>query len=48
MSLYLKPDILQNNDIILTTSSYYHIIATTLNSLNIRISRIFFDEIDSI
>jgi hypothetical protein len=48
MSLYLKPDLLQNNDIILTTSSYYHIISTTLSSLNIKISRIFFDEIDSI
>jgi superfamily II DNA or RNA helicase len=48
ISLYLKPDILVNNDIILTTSSYYHIIATTLSSLNIKINRIFFDEIDSI
>ena len=48
MSLYTKPEILKNTDIILTTSSYYHIIATTLTSLNINISRIFFDEIDSI
>ena len=48
MQLYIKPDILKKNDIILTTSSYYHIIATTLSSLNININRIFFDEIDSI
>jgi hypothetical protein len=48
MTLYNNPKILIENDIILTTSSYYHIIATTLNSLNIRINRVFFDEIDSI
>ena len=48
MQLYIKPDILKQNDIILTTSSYYHFIATTLSSLNISINRIFFDEIDSI
>ena len=48
MSLYIKPDILKNNDIILITSSYYHIVATTLNSLDMKVSRVFFDEIDSI
>lgn len=48
MSLYLKPDILHNTDIILTTSSYYHIIATTITSLDIKLNRVFFDEIDSI
>ena len=48
ITLYNNPKVLIENDIILTTSSYYHIIATTLNSLNIRINRIFFDEIDSI
>ena len=48
ITLYNDPKVLIENDIILTTSSYYHIIATTLNSLNIRINRIFFDEIDSI
>ncbi len=48
IQLYNKPEILYESNIILTTSSYYHIIATTLNSLNINISRVFFDEIDSI
>ena len=48
ITLYTDPKILTENDIILTTSSYYHIIATTLTSLNINIDRIFFDEIDSI
>jgi hypothetical protein len=48
ISLYNDSSILSQNDIILTTSSYYHIIATTLESLEIKINRIFFDEIDSI
>jgi len=48
MTLYNNPDILSKTDIILTTSSFYHIIATTLSSLNIIINRVFFDEIDSI
>jgi len=48
ISLYMNTNILKDTDIILTTSSYYHIIATTLSSLDIKISRIFFDEIDSI
>jgi len=48
MTLYNNQDILSKTDIILTTSSYYHIIATTLSSLNIIINRVFFDEIDSI
>lgn len=48
MSLYLNPKILLESDIIITTSSYYHIIATTINSLNISVDRVFFDEIDSI
>ena len=48
MSLYNNQNILYENDLILTTSSYYHNIATTLTSLNIKVNRIFFDEIDSI
>jgi len=48
ISLYNDSEILKENDFILTTSSYYHIIATTLTSINIKIGRIFFDEIDSI
>jgi hypothetical protein len=48
ISLYNDPKFLKDSDIIITTSSYYHIIATTLNSLDIKISRVIFDEIDSI
>jgi hypothetical protein len=48
ITLYNNPKILIEKDIILTTSSYYHFISTTLNSLNIKINRVFFDEIDSI
>jgi len=48
ISLYNDPKILSENDIIITTSSYYHTIATTLASLEIKINRVFFDEIDSI
>jgi hypothetical protein len=44
----IKRNILYEYKIVLTTSSYYHNIATTLNSLDIKIDRIFFDEIDSI
>lgn len=48
ISVYNNAQILKDNDFILTTSVYYHIIATTLSSLDIKIGRIFFDEIDSI
>ena len=48
ISLYNNPALLLDTDIILTTSSYYNIISTTLTSLNIKTDRIFFDEIDSI
>ena len=48
IQLYIKPEILNESNIILTTSSYYNIISTTLSSLNISINRVFFDEIDSI
>lgn len=48
MILYNDISLLKESNIILTTSSYYHIIATTLDSLNIKISRVFFDEVDSI
>jgi hypothetical protein len=48
MMLYNDLNILNENDIIITTSYYYHLISTTLKSLNINVGRIFFDEIDSI
>ena len=35
-------------DILLTTSLYYNVIATTINSNFLKIERVFFDEIDSI
>lgn len=39
---------LSEYDIIITTSLYYNVLCTTLNSNNIIVERIFFDEIDSI
>ena len=48
MALYNDTNYLKDVDIIITTSSYYHVIATTLNSLDINIRRVIFDEIDSI
>jgi superfamily II DNA or RNA helicase len=48
LSLYNDPSILFKYNIILITSSFYHILSTTLESLNIYIDRVFFDEIDSI
>ena len=51
-ALYAKPEILVDQDIILTTSLYYHMISGTINTLNktcgLTIGRVFFDEIDSI
>jgi hypothetical protein len=48
MSLYNSADILTKYDVLLTTSSYYHTIATTATSMNITFDTVFFDEIDSI
>ena len=48
IALYNDTSILNNMNIILTTSLYYHTISTILNTLNIKINRIFFDEIDNI
>jgi SNF2 family DNA or RNA helicase len=51
-ALYAKPEVLADQDIILTTSLYYHMISGTINTLNktcgLTIGRVFFDEIDSI
>ena len=46
--LYSYPEHLYGKDIIITTSSYYSIISSILKSLNLRIKRVFIDEIDSI
>ena len=48
MSLYTDPTQILRNDIILTTSLYFHNIASTLESLKIVLRRVFFDEADSI
>ena len=45
--LYTDSSILYNNDIILTTPLMYDIFAGTINSLNLYVRRIFFDEADS-
>ena len=39
---------LNNYDILITTSLFYHSLATTLNSKYLKFSRVIFDEIDSI
>ena len=46
--LYSYPEHLYGKDIIITTSSYYSIISSILKSLDLRIKRVFIDEIDSI
>jgi superfamily II DNA or RNA helicase len=48
ISLYSNPNSILETNIVLTTSSYYHHIATTLASSHVTVNRIFFDEIDSI
>lgn len=48
MSLYTKPEELLQYDILLTTSLYFHNIASTLESLKITLRRVFFDEADTI
>lgn len=47
-SLFFSSDMLKKNDILLTTSLYYSNIASTLKSMNMRVRRVVFDEIDSI
>jgi hypothetical protein len=46
--LYTQPEILRDNQIIITTSLYYDVLATTLKSINHTVRRIFFDEADTI
>ena len=48
MRLYTSPEELMGYDILLTTSLYFSNIASTLNSLNLRVKRVFFDEADTI
>lgn len=46
--LYTKPSMLYEYDIILTTSLYYGVFASTLKTLNLNVRRVFFDEADTI
>jgi hypothetical protein len=46
--LYTNPNMLYQNDIILTTSLYYDTFASTVKSLNLNVRRTFFDEVDTI
>lgn len=48
ISLYHEPESLNKYDIILTTSLYFSNLAGTLNSLKIKVRRVFFDEADTI
>jgi len=47
LQLYEANDLF-DYDILLTTSLYYNVIATTINSNFLNVERVFFDEIDSI
>jgi len=47
LQLYETNDLF-DYDILLTTSLYYNVIATTINSNFLNVERVFFDEIDSI
>ncbi|AYV80352.1 MAG: hypothetical protein Gaeavirus37_1, partial [Gaeavirus sp.] len=47
-ALYSNSSVLYNNDIILTTSAYYDVFASTVKSMNLKVRRVFFDEADSI
>ena len=46
--LYTKPLMLYEYDIILTTSLYYDVFASTLKTMNLNVRRVFFDEADTI
>jgi hypothetical protein len=48
LNLYNNTTDLYGKDVILTISSYYNVIASTLKSLNLKIKRVFIDEIDSV
>ena len=48
LELYNENNTLFEYDILLTTSLYYNVIATTIKSNYLNIERVFFDEIDSI
>lgn len=47
IKLFLDSSILTEYDILLTTPLYYDSIATTINSMNLCIRRLFFDEADT-
>ena len=48
LDLYTTDSSFFNYDIIITTSLFYNVIATTLESKFLKVNRVFFDEIDSI
>lgn len=48
ITVYVSPESLLDYDIILTTSLYFDTIAKTVQSLNLEIQRVFFDEADTI
>lgn len=46
--LYTNPSMLYENDIILTTSLYYDVFASTVKAMGLNVRRVFFDEADTI
>jgi superfamily II DNA or RNA helicase len=47
-NLYMDTKVLKDKHMILTTSLYYHLVTGIINNIGVKISRVFFDEIDSI
>lgn len=47
-SLFFSPEVLKSHDVLLTTSLYYANIASTMESMKLRVRRVVFDEVDSI
>jgi SNF2 family DNA or RNA helicase len=46
--LYTNPSMIYDNDIILTTSLYYDVFASTVKAMGLNVRRVFFDEADTI
>ena len=48
LNLYNHPEDLYEKDIILVSSSYYNVLASTMNNLKLNVDRLFIDEIDNV
>lgn len=48
LNLYNHPEDLYEKDIILVSSSYYNVLASTMTNLELNVDRLFIDEIDNV